>query len=259
MARSIQERYPELLHFREEGMAKVGARFVDQIERPRSRCFFPMVLPRGRATSLPSVQVGPLRVSAVGGSMILAADAVSGAGPLRVLDIGCAGGRFRDYLRLRYPDRAIQYVGVDVAPPDVDFPVYRSISEIDESGFDLVLMSEVAEHMPADVFLYEYLAKVAPLLASDGTMVVGVPNPLAPTILDRDVTHIQHYPWFDLYALIRFFFKEAHVVRTRFIHTPRRLLSLPFRILISYLLEFDWCEGLTVVAKMPQPPPIDDK
>jgi len=74
---------------------------------------------------------------------------------------------------------------------------------------------------------------------------------IAPYSKAGDVTHVQHYPWFDLYAILRFFFGSVDVVRTRFIHTPRRLLSLPLLVTISYFLEMDWCEGLTFLARQP--------
>jgi len=119
-------------------------------------------------------------------------------------------------------------------------------------GFDLIFMSEVAEHMPADVFLRDYLAKLPALMSPQGLAIAGVPNPLAPTVLQRDVTHVQHYPWFDLYAMFRFFFDDVDVVRTHFIHTPRRLLSLPLRVTFSYFLEMDWCEGITLLARRPR-------
>lgn len=247
-----RDNYPELLEYRNEGLRKVGARFVDEIERPKARCFFPTVWPASTQTAYPSIAVGPLRVAAVGPSMVLAHETLAGRKTAKVLDIGCAAGRLRDYLKLRDSGRQITYVGMDVAPPPVDFPVYSSIADVRESDFDLVFMSEVAEHMPADVFVDEYLARFPQFLNPGGAAIVGVPNPLAPTILQRDVTHVQHYPWFDLYAMMRFFFDEVDIVRTHFVHTPRRLLTLPLLRVVSYVLEVDWCEGITLIGRKPR-------
>lgn len=246
------DNYPELLTYRNEGLRKVGARFVDEIERPKSRCFFPTVFSAKTSTAYPSIGAGPFRIAAVGPSMILAHEALAHYESAKVLDVGCAAGRFRDYLTLRKPSRAIEYAGMDVAPPPVDFPVYPSMEAIDTANFDLVFMSEVAEHMPADVFAERYLSRFPHLLKPSGMAIVGIPNPLAPTILERDVTHVQHYPWFDLYAMLRFFFDEVDVVRTHFVHTPRRLLTLPLQRMLCYVLEIDWCEGLTLVARGPK-------
>lgn len=247
-----RDRYPELLEYRNEALRKVGARFVDQIERPTARCFFPTVSQALRTSNYPSVSVAGFRMAAVGPSMILAHEALAALSRAKVLDIGCAAGRFREYLMLRDPERVIDYVGMDIAPPEVSFPVYSSIDSVPDREFDLVFMSEVAEHMPADAFADEYLARFPAFLKSTGIAIIGVPNALAPTILDRDLTHVQHYPWFDLYAMLRFFFDDVDVVRTHFIHTPRRLFSLPVKRLLSYILEVDWCEGLTLIARAPR-------
>lgn len=246
------DRYPELLEYRNEGLRKMGAMFVDQLEAPPARSFFPEVWRAGTHASYPGITLGPIKVAAVGPSMILAEQLLAKRRSVKVLDIGCAAGRFRDYLLTKNPNRAIEYVGMDVAPPPVDFPVFSDIAAIRETDFDLVFMSEVAEHMSADDFAENYLRRFPRLLKPDGMAIVGVPNPLTPTVLQRDVTHVQHYPWFDLYAMLRFFFEEVDVTRTHFIHTPKRLFNYPLRRVLSYVLEVDWCEGLTLVGKRPK-------
>lgn len=247
-----RDRYPELLAYRNEGLRKVGAMFTDQIEKPKSRCFFPKVWHASVQTLYPSVGIGPLRIAGVGPSVILADEAIGAREHVKVLDIGCAAGRFRDYLQLSRPSRRLEYVGMDIAPPQVDFPVYPSMDAVSGRDFDFILMSEVAEHMPADDFVNEYVSRFPGLLKPGGMAMVSVPNPLAPGSLPRDVTHVQHYPWYDLYAIMRFFFDEVDVVRTHFIHGPRRLLTLPLLRVLSYCLEFDWCEGIVVIARGPR-------
>lgn len=248
----IRENYAQLLAYREEGLRKVGARFVDDLEKPKSRCFYPTVWSGRRESPLPAVALGPWRVSAVGPSMVLGFEELERRGlrQAAVLDIGSAKGTFRDYIALRDPRMELTYAGVDVARFAVDFPVYASVAEV-KGRFDLIFMSEVVEHMSADDFVQEYLQEFPRLLVPDGSLLVSTPNPLAPGVLDRDVTHCQHYPWFDLYALLRFYFAEVDVVRTRFIHTPRRLFLQPIRRVLSYLLEIDWCEGITLTARRP--------
>lgn len=252
---SIGDLYPELLRLRAEGLAKYGARQTDDLGAPPSRCFLPVVWRASQGVTLPAVAAGPLRVGAIGPSMRLAEEAVRARDRVKVLDVGCYTGQFREYLRLRKPARTIEYVGVDVAPPQVTFPIYTDLDAVPDRDFDLILMSEVAEHMPADVFVREYLARFPAMLASDGMLVVSVPNPTCPGALERDVTHVQHYPWYDLYALLRRHFGKVEVMRTHFIASPRRFCTLPLRWALSYALEFDWCEGLVLTARDPRPIP----
>jgi SAM-dependent methyltransferase len=250
------EHYQELLAYRNEGLRKVGATFNDQIERPRARCFLPTVWHSRNAIAYPALRYGNWHFAGAGPSVVLADEAMKHRSSIKMLDVGCAAGTVREFFRMRDAARAIEYFGMDVAAPDVDFRVYPDMASVDERDFDLIFMSEVAEHMPADTFATEYLARSAVLLKSDGVAVVGVPNPLAPTMLERDITHVQHYPWFDLYALLRFFFADVEVYRTHFISSPRRLLTHPVRRLLAYFMEVDWCEGLTLLARQPKAPPI---
>lgn len=244
--------YPQLLRYRQEGLQKVGARFTDEIERPAARRFYPTIWRNRVKNDYPSITLGPWRIAGAGPSVVLAHEVLAGRPSIDVLDVGCASGTFRHYLQLRDPARTVTYCGVDIAPPAVDFPVYPSVSAITKNDFDLIFMSEVAEHMPADAFIEECLAPASALLKPNGIAVVGVPNPLAPAVLQRDVTHVQHYPWYDLYAILRFFFDEVDVIRTHFVYGPRRLLSLPVRMSLAYFLEMDWCEGLTAIARKPR-------
>ena len=244
--------YPQLLRYRQEGLQKVGARFPDEIERPIARRFFPTVWHKSANNDYPSITIGPWRVGGAGPSVVLAHEAMAGRSSISVLDVGCAAGTFRHYLRLREPERTIAYCGVDIAPPAVDFPLYPSVSAVTKNDFDLIFMSEIAEHMTADAFIEECLAPASRLLRTDGIVIVGVPNPLAPAVLQRDITHVQHYPWYDLYAILRFFFDDVDVIRTHFVYGPRRFLSLPLRTSLAYFLEVDWCEGLTAIARGPR-------
>lgn len=243
--------YAQLLAYRNEGLRKYGAFLVDQIERPPARVFLPSLWPASRETKFASVRAGPLRVGAAGPSMIVADEALRGRKFAKVLDVGCADGSFRDYLELRDPSRRIDYAGVDVAHFTVDFPVYEQLQDVPGDDFDLIFLSEVAEHMTADTFAQEYLERLPRLLKRDGCAIVSVPNPLAPAVLQRDVTHVQHYPWYDLYAMLRFFFARVEVLRTHFLSSPRRLVALPFRRVLSYVMEVDWCEGIVLTARGP--------
>lgn len=243
--------YAQLLAYRSEGLRKFGAMLTDQIERPPARCFFPKLM-SARVTKFPTLRAGPLRIGAAGPSLIVADELLARRASAKILDVGCAAGSFRDYLELRDPARRIDYAGVDVAQFAVDFPVYPSLDAVPGNDFDLIFLSEVAEHMTADTFAQEYLQRLPRMLKRDGAAIVSVPNPLAPAVLHRDVTHVQHYPWYDLYALLRFYFKEVDVLRTHFVSSPRRLFGLPLRRAVALAIEVDWCEGLVLTARRPE-------
>ena len=243
--------YAQLLAYRNEGLRKFGAVLTDQIERPPARCFLPKVWPASRAATFPSLRAGPLRIGAPGPSMIVGEESLARRESVKLLDVGCASGTFRDYLELCDSARRVDYAGVDVAHFAVNFPVYASLGEVPGKDFDLIFLSEVAEHMTADTFAEEYLARLPRMLKRDGMAIVSVPNPLAPAVLHRDVTHVQHYPWYDLYAMLRFTFEDVSVLRTHFISSPRRLLTLPLRRVLCYMMEVDWCEGLVLTARRP--------
>ena len=243
--------YAQLLAYRNEGLRKFGAMLTDQIERPPARCFFPKVLPASRATKFPSLRAGPLRIVGAGPSMIVADELIAHRTAVKILDVGCASGSFRDYLELRDPGRRIDYTGVDVTNFAVNFQVYPSLEAVPGDDFDLIFLSEVAEHMTADTFVKENLQRLPRMLKRDGCAIVSVPNPLAASVLHRDVTHVQHYPWYDLYALLRFYFEEVDVLRTHFVSSPRRLFTLPLRRILCYMIEVDWCEGIVLTARRP--------
>jgi SAM-dependent methyltransferase len=245
------QNYAQLLAYRNEGLRKFGAMLTDQIERPPARCFFPKVWAASRTTKFPSLRAGPVRIGAAGPSMIVADELLAHRKSVKILDIGCAAGSFRDYLELRDSARRIDYAGVDVTHFAVDFPVYPNLAAAPGNDYDLIFLSEVAEHMTADTFAQEYLQRLPRMLKRDGAAIVSVPNPLAPAVLHRDVTHVQHYPWYDLYALLRFYFEEIDVLRTHFVSSPRRLFGLPLRRAVAYTIEVDWCEGLVLTARRP--------
>jgi SAM-dependent methyltransferase len=245
----LVDRYPELVAYRFEGLKNVRARFVDDFSKVPARVFFPTVWPSAAKPAFSTVSLGPWRIGGVLPSFIVAGEALKNRSRLKVLDIGCSDGALRDFFRSCHPAIDVEYIGIDIAPlPAADFPVYAELSAIPQASFDLIMMSEVAEHMTADECVDEYLSKLGPYLADDGIVVVGTPNPLAPAVLHRDVTHVQHYPWYDLYAILRLFFEHVRPLRTHFVTSPRRLAILPFKICLSYLLEVDWCEGLTMIA-----------
>src|SRR5216683_8116712 len=96
------------------------------------------------------------------------------AGMRRILEVGAGDRPFLPSLE------CVGFKGVfrtmDIANVPCD---YRSLDEIHEQ-FDAIIMREVVEHLPREVF-YEYLHRFrSGLLVSNGTLAVTTPNPWAP-------------------------------------------------------------------------------
>jgi hypothetical protein len=171
-----------------------------------------------------------------------------------VLELGPGRGVLAAHLRAHYPRLIGTYYGIEL-DPTVTGPYQRiaSVGHVLEP-LDLVVASEVIEHMPAETFYADLMGPLAAELAPGAAMIVGIPNPLVPGGIYRDFTHVQNYPWYDLYAIMRLFFSEVEIYRTHYVFTPSRVLRLGLRIVLAGLQELDWCEGLVCVASRPLQP-----
>jgi SAM-dependent methyltransferase len=109
---------------------------------------------------------------------------------------------------------------IDVGSVSSDF---RSLSEIHEQ-FDTVIMREVVEHLPRDLF-YAYLERLrSGLLVPGGRFALTTPNTWAPHWVLADYTHISPWPPHDMYAILRYFgFAKVEIVRVVW---PSRLLLI---------------------------------
>lgn len=128
------------------------------------------------------------------------------------ISVGCGFGIFD---RLLPED--MDFVGIDPGVPEIEFATrwataararfrYRcgrlEPGGLAQASFDLVLLSEVLEHMPEDE-CRDTLAEVVRILAPGGTLIVTVPNRLRlrnrvrsalrlpPALMDK--THIREY------------------------------------------------------------------
>ena len=108
--------------------------------------------------------------------------AVEGLSPRRALDAGCGDGRFTAWLSRRFPGAHV--VGIDsdaeliararAAAPQLDLRVGEvGSSGLDEERFDLIVCTDVMEHIPDDRAAFEWLAA---RLAPGGTLVMHVPS-----------------------------------------------------------------------------------
>ena len=162
-----------------------------------------------------------------------------------LLDIGCSDGMF--YKFLEFNKVSPRYSGLETDESvRAGFPLFRSINEI-HSSFRIITMFHVIEHMTLDQSLR--LLQDATRLLSDGILVLATPNILSPGVFDRDIDHKQPFPWYDLYAILRLFFKSVDVVRGLYLSTPTRAMTIPMRVVLGTLTEQDWCEEIILVAR----------
>jgi len=248
---SLDSRYHEILRYRVEGLKKYGGRLVSDIYGPPSRLAFPRIT---RADGgMESVRVGPFRVEDDPPILRILKEQVRKiSGTANVVELGPGKGSMAGALQMQFGDKIGRYVGIE-RDPSISGP-YERIATIDAAPetIHLVVASEVVEHMTPGDFFSGFLEAALPRMSADARLVLGTPNAFAPSSIVGDFTHIQAYAWYDLYALLRLSFETVDVVRTRYVWSPSRLLTLPARIALTRCLELDWCEGLVCIASVPR-------
>jgi hypothetical protein len=248
----LAERYHELMGYRSEALRK----YRTSLGRIRPGPPYELVFPRVRLGA-PSLHTKFRR-----GRMVI--DDISPvvrlfdrwlaarAGPLRILEFGPGEGPLADHVYATCPRRIVSYEGIE-RDPNVGGR-YTRIPDIAAAtpGIDLVLAIEVIEHMSAQDLYDALLVPLAAKLAPDATFMLSTPNPLAPAGIARDFTHIQNYPWYDLYALLRLVFERVEIYRTYYSSWPLKLALLPLRQAACAALELDWCDGIVAFASTPR-------
>jgi hypothetical protein len=242
----LASRYQELMALRDEARTRYRVGTSNGLGVPPARLLWPRVS-FDRTRSALTVERPPSVYANVGAVIDAAAGAVT------ILEIGPGRGVLCSTLRHRFGPHIGRYYGIEV-----DQSVVGSYARIDEPSdaaapIDLVIAGEVAEHMTADAFL-ALLESLHGCRSASSALVVSVPNPLAPGGIARDVTHVQHYPWYDLYALLRLEYDIVDVVRTYYVWNVGRLLRLPMRMILCSFLELDWAEGILCTARRPREP-----
>ncbi len=105
--------------------------------------------------------------------------------PRRVLELGCASGRFGFELKSRHPGAMV--VGIEAgrgaaakAATRLDRVICARIEEVDfaaegfhEDRFDLLVAADILEHL---VNPWRVLERLRPCLAADGRMLASIPN-----------------------------------------------------------------------------------
>jgi SAM-dependent methyltransferase len=124
-----------------------------------------------------------------------------------ILDVGCGVGEMEGFLADRLPGRA--FTGIDLSPvaidscrrrmPSLDWRVVDIVRDELPTGFDVVLCSELLEHLDQPDLA---LNRIAETVRPGGIAIVTVPSGrVFPT--ERAVGHVRHpsaetlHDWFD--------------------------------------------------------------
>lgn len=116
----------------------------------------------------------------------------------RVLDVGAGGKALRDQLQTAGFQGVYRSMDTDRSGQHD----YYDLADVKET-FDVVVMREVIEHISLPAFLDSLPHLVRILLPRRGSLILTTPNVFSSWQM-CDITHIQHYPYYDLYALLRY-------------------------------------------------------
>ncbi len=116
-------------------------------------------------------------------------------GRVRVLDVGCGNGTAVSQFLTRADDR---YLGIDIHAPSIEFArdhfgsparefVLRHLDRIVEEQFDVVVLSDVLEHVADPEKLFR---DAAARTAAGGIMLVSVPNGRGPFELESRLSRV---------------------------------------------------------------------
>lgn len=154
---------------------------------------------------------------------------------LKVLDIGAYD---------RVLKQSIEKSGLKCTYHSVDNDVstihdYYDIKDVDEK-YNSVCMFELIEHLTFEN-CYNLLLSVYDIIEVGGTIFISTPNPFYPNRFFADVTHIQHWPPADLFAILRTLgFKKDMIEVYALIYTSSLPTSGFFRFMIRNFRDFVW-------------------
>jgi hypothetical protein len=227
------------MRFRAEALKRYGSNEMSVLKGPPARAYLPRVS-GGKILNHPPLwrHVMPFVKSM--------------PNPACVLEIGPGTGGLAEFLQAGFGPKIARYLALE-RDENVQGPYERvgSIRAAD-AQIGLAIASEVAEHMTADDFYAHILCPLSKRITDGGVFFGSVPNPLAPGGIARDFSHVQRYPWYDLYAILRLQFDEVRIYRTHYLWTLPRILFLVPRIVLCAIQELDWCDGLVWAAARPR-------
>jgi SAM-dependent methyltransferase len=167
---------------------------------------------------------------------------------IKILDIGCASCDLADYLQNGH-GLEIDYFGVDISSDSKEYPVVKTIDEIEANDFDVIVMTHVAEHLKLDDYIENYQKKLAEKLRPGGYFIFAVPNPLNVKNNLCDMTHIQIFPWYEAYAMLRFSFSKVDVSRLENLNNLFDIFFLPLRMFACRLVYLDTAKSLVFICE----------
>jgi hypothetical protein len=246
----LADRYLEIRAFRSEALAKYKATELSLFSGPKPRVLIPKI--RIGGANAPKKRLGPVSFYDNPPVLEFLERELERRDSVAILEIGPGGGELSRDLQARFGSKIRAYYGLDRDPTAQG--AYSRVESVNDipSEIDLVVAAEVIEHMRADDLFSSLLVPLRSKLAPAATFVLSIPNPTAPGGIGRDFSHVQRYPWYDLYALFRLAFRDVEVYRHFYTYEPKRLLMLVPRILLCWVLEMEWCDGLVCVASMPR-------
>ena len=168
-------------------------------------------------------------------------------GTFRVLDVGAYDRAF---------GKAIERCGLPCTYHSVDVDrsmahEFRDLSEVTGS-YDVIAMFELIEHLPYED-VDKLLHKAWDLLSPEGCLFISTPHPFHPTRYFSDVSHKQHWPPDDLYALIRhvgFTGENVQVFGVIYLPSrPMRRFITRIRNLIWRIIGLETRGGILAIAK----------
>ncbi len=247
----VSKNYRKLLDLRREGLRKYRSLFPHQFMKIPTAFTTPGLIIRGNQRS--ALHASGLRHYDLGKRICILDRPVPWVVASRfiregqsLLDVGSSDGMFQKFLKVNGIN--IRYSGVDVDTSFTpDFELYRSLKDV-RGKFDVVTLFHVIEHMSLSECL-DNLAQISGLLQGSEITIVATPNVLSPGVFERDIEHIQPYPWFDLYAILRLYFSRVDVLRGHYLCTPLRMVSMPVKAVAGVLREQDWCEEVILIAR----------
>ncbi len=135
---------------------------------------------------------------------------------------------------------------------------FHSLDEVKQK-YDFILLLEMIEHMPLDVF-FTYLDFCESHLNPGGTIMISTPNSgHLNQVWKHDMTHIRPYPLRDLYALFTARGYETEMFRIHLIEEDYGLLRwIRRRVaqLLAWLLYAQIEEGIMIFATKPAGQPV---
>jgi len=184
-----------------------------------------------------------------------------------ILDLGCGRGKFYNETLLPTGYKG-EYVGIDTDPSlknRVNFPLFSSIDEFLEAGydlrhFDILLMMNLPEHYLTVNDFYEAVYKLNPYI--DANIVILTPNPRCFDYMFVDPQHKTFYSHEFLYGFCKHFgFDNVNIWRGQGYHAQREAVfkQNPSQMHLKEMNEFqrrvclamglDWYGNLLVIAE----------